>query len=87
MQDRPPTKRVLTMNPLASAVTMTALVAASATVHAQSDFYRRTMPPNASEGGVAGLAVIAGHRYPTNPESASCQALSTSGVMAFLPES
>ncbi|AIJ45719.1 hypothetical protein O987_07860 [Comamonas testosteroni TK102] len=57
------------MNPLASAVTMTALVAASATVHAQSDFYRRTMPPNASEGGVAGLAVIAGHRYQGSDES------------------
>ncbi len=37
--------------------------------HAQSDFYRRVTPPNVSEGGAIGAAVLVGRQYQGSDES------------------
>jgi MipA family protein len=46
-----------------------ALLGACATASAQSDFYRNTLPPGTSSGGVAGAAVLMGTAYPGASES------------------
>lgn len=37
--------------------------------HAQADFYRRAIPPNVSEGGTVGAAVLVGSKYQGSDES------------------
>lgn len=46
-----------------------ALVCMSSTAWAQSDFYRRGLPPDVSAGGVAGAAVLIGKAYPGSDQS------------------
>ena len=46
-----------------------ALLCAAAPAWAQSDFYRRSLPPGAEAGGVAGAAVLLGRAYPGSDES------------------
>ena len=58
------------MNPRWSLKLMvSALACMSGTVWAQSDFYRRSLPPDASAGGVVGAAVLMGKAYPGSDES------------------
>ena len=53
-----------------SALIATATLASTCGLaHAQSDFYRRMTPPNVSEGGIVGAAVLVGSKYQGSDES------------------
>ena len=45
------------------------LACACGLAHAQSDFYRRMTPPNISEGGTVGAAMLVGRQYQGSDES------------------
>lgn len=57
------------MKNVTALLALTALAGASGFAHAQSDFFRSVIPPNAREGGVAGAAVLAGREYQGSDES------------------
>ena len=50
-------------------ITATLLACAWTLSHAQSDFYRRPVPPGVTEGGVVGMALLAGKSYQGSDES------------------
>lgn len=53
-----------------SALIATATLASTCSIaHAQADFYRRVTPPNVSEGGIVGAAVLVGSKYQGSDES------------------
>jgi len=57
------------MKCLPALIATATLASASGLAHAQSDFYRRVTPPNVSEGGAVGAAVLVGRQYQGSDES------------------
>lgn len=52
-----------------TSIALAGLVCSTGALAQLSDFYRPVLPPNVSEGGIAGLAVIAGRAYQGADES------------------
>ncbi len=52
-----------------ASIALAGLVCSTGALAQLSDFYRPVLPPNVSEGGIAGLAVIAGRAYQGADES------------------
>ena len=57
------------MKRISALIATVTLASACGVAHAQSDFYRRTLPPNVSEGGAVGAAVLVGRQYQGSDES------------------
>lgn len=57
------------MNAFSMVLAAAALASLALPAQAQVDFYRRTLPPQASQGGALGLALIAGRQYQGSDES------------------
>lgn len=57
------------MKRISALVATATLASACGLANAQSDFYRRVTPPNVSEGGTVGAAMLVGRQYQGSDES------------------
>ena len=57
------------MNNASATLIFAAALTGAGFAHAQSDFYRRVLPPNVAQGGTVGIALLAGRDYAGSDES------------------
>ncbi|MDH4376317.1 MAG: MipA/OmpV family protein [Ramlibacter sp.] len=57
------------MQKVIATITFASALTGAGLAHAQSDFYRRVLPPNVAQGGTVAIALVSGREYAGSDES------------------